>query len=102
MADPFAAAVGAVFRHHGIDAVVDPDGAARPVRLLPLRPDAVVDMGRLNVQSETAVFEIRAADAASVTRGTIIAIGAERRRVQATPRAEDPRRLKRHLDTVPA
>ncbi len=97
--DPFKASVDAAFTHHGIDAVLDPDGVALPVRLLPTRPDDIERFGSLRVQDMTGVYEIREGDFAGYGDGAVILIGAERRRVQ-THRVDDPRRLKVVLDTV--
>jgi hypothetical protein len=97
--DPFRASVDATFNHHGIDAVMDPDGVALAVRLLPRRPDDIERFGSLRVQDMTGVYEIREGDFAGFGDGAVLLIGAERRRVQSH-RVDDPRRYKVVLDTV--
>ncbi|QFS83986.1 hypothetical protein [Roseivivax sp. THAF197b] len=98
--DDFTRAVDAAFEHHGIDGTFDPDGEARAVRLLPTRPDDIVQVGSLDLQSSTALFEIRVSEATGLGKGSILAVGSERFRVQAPPRARDPRRIKYLLNTV--
>ncbi len=96
---PFLRSVEETFRRHGIEAVLDPDWAARPVRLLPARPDEIADFRSMQVQSETGMFEILASDFEGFSKGAILAIGAERRKVQHI-RTRDPRRYKVLLNTV--
>jgi hypothetical protein len=98
-ADPFLRSVEDTFRRHGVAAVLDPDGAARDVRLLPTRPDDVAGFGDLRIQDQTGIFEILASDFAGFTKGAILDLGGERRRVQYA-RVRDPRRYKVTLDTV--
>ncbi|MCA0851293.1 head-tail joining protein [Salipiger thiooxidans] len=98
-ADPFLRSVEDTFRRHGIAAVLDPDGVARDVRLLPTRPDDVAGFGELRIQDQTGIFEILASDFAGFAKGAILDLGGERRRVQHT-RVRDPRRFKVTLDTV--
>ena len=60
-ADPFLRSVEDTFRRHGIAAVLDPDGVARDVRLLPTRADSFADFGEMRVQaSNVGMFEILA------------------------------------------
>ncbi|EPX82097.1 head-tail joining protein [Salipiger mucosus] len=99
--DPFLRSVRDTFRRHGIDATLDPDGAAKEVRLLPTRPDDIADVGSLRIQDATGLFEILAEDFTGFGNGAILAMGAERRKVQHT-RVPDPRRHKVLLDTVAA
>ncbi|NDW35623.1 hypothetical protein G0Q01_25640 [Yangia sp. PrR007] len=97
--DPFLRSVEETFRRHGIEAVLDPEGVARPVRLLPARPDEIADFRSLQVQSEAGMFEILASDFEGFSKGTILGIGSERRKVQHV-RTRDPRRYKVLLNTV--
>ena len=98
-ADPFLRSDEDTFRRHGIVAVLDPDGVARDVRLLPTRPDDVAGFGSMRVQSETGLFEILASDFAGYSKGAILDLGGERRKVQHA-RVRDPRRYKVVLDTI--
>ncbi|GGG77575.1 hypothetical protein GCM10011415_28110 [Salipiger pallidus] len=98
--DPFLRSVEATFRRHGIAAVLDPDGLARPVKLLPTRPDGALEFGQLQVQDATGIFEILAVAFAGFDRGAVIQIGGERRKVQHQ-KVTDPRRYKVRLDTIP-
>ena len=101
MSDPFARSVATTFRCHGIDAVLDPDGVALAVKVLPARPDMNVDWapGGVSMRKPTGMFEIQAGDWGSFGTGAILAIGAERRKVQDAE-VRDPRRLKVMLGTV--
>lgn len=97
--DPFLLAVEAAFEAHGIEAILDPDGAARPVRLLPAQEDAIAEYGALQLQDAGGLFEILASDFEGQGKGATLAIGAERRRVQHS-QVRDPRRYKVQLNTV--
>ena len=99
--DPFLRSVETTFSRHGISALLDPDGVARPVKLLPARPDGVIEFGQMQVQDATGLFGILASDFAGFDRGAVLEIGAERRKVQHR-RVRDPRRYKVLLDTIPA
>ena len=97
--DPFLRSVEDSFRRHGIPAVLDPDGVAREVMLLPARPDGIAEFGDMRIQSETGLFEILAVAFAGHGKGAILALVGERRRVQHA-RVRDPRRYKTQLDTI--
>lgn len=99
--DPFLRGVQETFRRHGIEAVLDPDGLARPVRLLPARPDEIADFGSMRVQTEAGMYEVLASDFEGMGTGTMLSIGTERRKVQHS-RVRDPRRLKVLLNTIEA
>jgi len=99
MSDPFARAVTSTFARHGIAAVLDPDGAAVAVRLLPFRPDDIESYGSVRIQQETGLFEIRIGDFAGYGDGAVLEIAGERRVVQHHE-VRDPRRLKVMIDTV--
>lgn len=98
---PQQRAVDASFLHHGIEAVLDPDGAARPVRLLVSQPDEGLRFEGVQLLDETGVFEIRRADFDGFGDLAVLDVGGERRKVQSH-RVRDPWRLKVTLDTVPA
>ncbi|WP_306133064.1 head-tail joining protein [Roseivivax marinus] len=98
--DPFALAVDASFERMGIDGILDPDVTARPVKLLPQRPDEFVDVGSFSVQAESGLYHVRPMDMAGFGKGAILEIAGARRRVQSAPRSSDPRRLKLLLNTV--
>lgn len=98
--DPFLRAVETAFEQHGIEATLDPDGAALLVRLLPMRGDDIADFGSMQIQEPGGVFEILASVFAGHDRGATLEIGGERRRVKHT-QVRDPRRFKVQLNTVP-
>lgn len=100
MFDP-ALSVATVFEVLGIDAVLDPDGLAVAVRVVPSSADDVARFGEMDVLDETGVYEIRAADFAGHGDGAILEIAGARRRVQSH-RVRDARRLKVVLNTVAA
>lgn len=99
MADPFARAVDSAFRRLGIAAVLDPDGVARAVTLLPSQEDRVAEFAEVGIREPGEVYEIRAGEFDGFTKGAVLAIGDRRRRVKRT-RVRDPRRLKVELETV--
>jgi len=98
--DPFLRAVETAFEQHGIEATLDPDGAALGVRLLPMQPDAIADYGSMQIQEPGGMFEILASAFAGHAKGATLEIGGERRRVKHT-QVRDPRRFKVQLNTVP-
>ncbi|MEL6960386.1 MAG: hypothetical protein AAGL89_15690 [Pseudomonadota bacterium] len=100
-ATAFQRAVDAAFIHHGVDGVLDPDGVARDVKLLPFLADDIERVGSLMTQHETDQYEIRAAEFEGFGKQTILAVGSDRFVVQDV-RTEDARRFKRVLDLVPA
>ncbi|WP_146592208.1 head-tail joining protein [Puniceibacterium confluentis] len=100
MADPFVRAVDAAFGRLGIDGILDPEGAALAVRLLPILPDDTVEFGKLTLQSETVQYEIRRSELGAYGKGAVIEVAGDRRRIQALPRSGDARRLKATLNTV--
>ena len=98
--DPFLRAVETAFEQHGIEATLDPDGAALGVRLLPMQPDAIADYGSMQIQEPGGMFEILASAFAGHAKGATLEIGGERRRGKHT-QVRDPRRFKVQLNTVP-
>lgn len=98
--DPFLRAVETAFEQHGIEATLDPDGAALGVRLLPMQPDAIADYGSMQIQEPGGMFEILASAFAGHAKGATLEIDGERRRVKHT-QVRDPRRFKVQLNTVP-
>lgn len=97
--DPFLKSVEVTFLRHGIEAILDPDGVAVPVRLLPMLADDIADFGTMQIQDAGGTFEIRAADFAGYGKGAVLDIAGERRKVQHS-RVRDPRRYKVQLNTV--
>lgn len=100
MSDAFDAALEAQFATLGVSAVLDPDGVARPVRVIPSRPDEVTPFGSARIVSETAIFDILAAAFDGFGDGAVLEVGAERRRVRSWT-VPDRLRRKRRLDTIP-
>jgi hypothetical protein len=97
--DPFKAAVDAGFNHHGLPAILDPDGAARPVRLLPHNEDDFVEFGQTGISHESGGFEIRGEDLAGFGPGSVLEVSGVRRKIQSV-KVKDPRRYKSVLGTV--
>ncbi|WP_299558715.1 hypothetical protein [uncultured Sulfitobacter sp.] len=95
----FQRAVDVQFTKLGIDAILDPEGAAKPVRLLPSQPDEMVRVGSMQVLEETGVFDIRAADFSGFGKNTLLSVAGVLRKVQSY-RIPDRRRLKVRLDTI--
>lgn len=98
--DPFLRAVEVAFEQHGIEATLDPDGAASGVWLLPMRADDIRDYGSMQIQEAGGVFEILASAFAGYEKGAILEIGCELRKVKHA-QVRDPRRYKVQLHTVP-
>ncbi|MBB3995304.1 hypothetical protein GGR95_002959 [Sulfitobacter undariae] len=95
----FRRAVDTQFKRLGISAVLDPDGAALDVLVLPSQPDEMVRMGSMQILDETGVFEIRIADFTGYGNGTLLNLSGVLRKVQSH-RVADRRRLKTRLDTI--
>ena len=98
--DAFAQAVDDMFDEAGLDAILDPDFLARPVKLLPVRTDELVEIGSLSVQSDGKRYHVRPSDMAGFGKGAILEVTGERRRVQSTPSTPGPRGRKLLLNTV--
>ncbi len=96
-----ALCIDAVFTVHGVDAILDADGAAHAVRLLPSQGDDEMRFGGLEILDATGVFEIRASDFGAYGDGAVLEIAGARRVVQSH-RTKDIRRLKVILNTVEA
>lgn len=95
----FAAAVDAQFDALGVEATLYVDGEARPVRVLPNRPDTLTDYGDARLIRETAMFDIRAADFEGLADGVILEVDGQVREVRSHW-VPDARRLKVRLDTT--
>lgn len=91
--------VDSVFDTFGIDATLDPDGVATPVRLLPKEEDREIHFGSTAIVDTGGVFEIRIADYQGYSDGAVIDISGQKRRVQSH-KINDHRRLKVTLNTV--
>jgi len=100
MFDP-SISVDAVFDTLGIDAIMDPDALAAPVKLMPREADDLREFGGIEIITATGLYEIRKADFAGHGDGTILEIDGDRRKVQSHT-VRDPRRLKVVLNTVAA
>ncbi|APZ53742.1 head-tail joining protein [Salipiger abyssi] len=98
--NPFLKSVEVTFLRHGIAAILDPDGAAVPVRLLPMQADEIADFGTMRIQDAGGMFEILDSAFAGHGKGAVLDIAGERRKVQHS-RVRDPRRFKVQLNTVP-
>lgn len=94
-----AKCVDSVFEHLGVDAVLDPDDAAKPVKLLIDEGDEVRSFRDAEFLSEGGVYQIRKADFAGFGDGVEFEINGERRKVQSH-KVRDKRRLKVILDTI--
>lgn len=88
----FATAMAVLFadRNMAVDAVLTPGGTGTPLSLRAMRrrPDEVEDWGRSQIQSPTAVLDIRVADAPDLARGDRIDIGGDALRVRSLPRRD--------------
>lgn len=93
--------VDAVFEEFGIAAVLDPDGAADDVLVLPSQEDQELSFGQTEIIDAGGVFEIRAGDFAGYSVGAILEVAGERRKVKSH-RVRDKRRLKVVLSTAPS
>jgi len=93
------ACIDAIFETLGIDAILDPDGTAIPVLVLPFQDDDVGRFGTIEILDESGIFEIRKADFAGFSDNAVLTVDGVRRSVQSH-RVRDSRRLKVVLNTV--
>lgn len=101
--DPYQTAVDASYTAHGVAGILDPDGAAVPVCLLPGRSDVegeIVGLTIRNTAEEGGMWRIRARDWSGRSKGAILEIQGQRRRVQGEPKVLGVRRLEWLLNTV--
>jgi hypothetical protein len=91
--------VNSIFERLGIDGVVDPDGAATAVKLLPAEEDQSARFETLEIFEPGGIYEIRAADWAGHSDGVDLMVGVQRRRVQSH-KVMDRLRLKVVLNTI--
>ena len=63
----FQGAVDATFAAFGIDATSTPSGGEPvPVRVIARRPDTIVGFGETRIHAETATFDVRPSEVASL------------------------------------
>ena len=99
----FQGAVDATFAAFGVDAVYTPaSGESVPVQVIAKRPDTIVGFGETRIHAETATFELRASEVASLRPGDQLTLGGEIFVVQGEPERRDPDRLVWSVDTHPA
>jgi len=101
----FQQAVDATFDSIGEPAIYWPhDGSAsKDVRVVQRRPDQQLgDFADTTIQTETALFDVRASDVSRPCAGDIVTFDGIEYIIQGEPRRDDPRRLVWTLDTRPA
>jgi hypothetical protein len=82
----FQGAVDATFAAFGLDAVYTPAGGeAVSVRVIARRPDTIVGFGETRLHAETATFEVRASEVASLRPEDQLTVGGESFVVQREP-----------------
>ena len=95
--------MAATFAAFGVDAAYTPAGGEPiPIRVIPRRPDTIIDFGETRIQAETATFELRSREVASPRPGDQLTVGGETFVVQGEPERRDPDRLVWSLDVRPA
>ena len=87
----------------GEDATYTPAGGDPvTVKVIPRRPDEVLDFGETKIKSAKAVFDVRVSELAAPAKGDALTFAGTGYVVQADPLRRDPRRLIWTLDTRPA
>ena len=99
--NPFQAAIDATFKTLGSAAVLEQDARREEVRVIPYEDDAFADFAETRVRDQGGAYEIRASEFLGFSKGAILEIYGERRRVQSWD-VKDRLRLKKILRTVPA
>ncbi|SEP28895.1 hypothetical protein SAMN04490248_1862 [Salinihabitans flavidus] len=89
------------FARFGIDAIVDPDGAAVALRMIPFQGDLRGEFGSLAISSPGTLYEVLAEDWPGGGKGTVFIAGGQRRVVQETPVPRDARGLVLVLNSHP-
>lgn len=91
--------VDATFTALGVSAVLDPDGVALGVKIIP--SNGAVDAGfeGINVRNPGIMYRIRVSELGSMGKGTIIEVGGVRKKVKSPPKPVDSRGLVLELDT---
>lgn len=91
--------IDACFRALGIDAILDPDGVSKAVRVLPSQRDRQSGFGSMDIVDVSGVYEIRASDWVGFQSGALISVNGQRRIVQGEPETVDAHRLIVELNT---
>jgi hypothetical protein len=72
------------------------------VRVIARRPDTIIGFGETRIHAETATFEVRASEVASLRLGDQLTLGGETVVLQGEPERRDPDRFVWTLDVRPA
>jgi hypothetical protein len=95
----FAGAVDATFAGFGIDALYMPAGGEPvSVRVIARRPDTIVGFGETRIHAETAIFEVRASEAANPRPDDQLLVDGQIFVIQGEPERRDPDRRVWTLD----
>jgi hypothetical protein len=99
----FEGAVDATFAAVGIDASYAPAGGdPAPVRVIAPRPDTIVGFGETRIHAETATFELRASEVASLRPGDQLIADGQTFVIQGEPERPIPTGWCGTLDVRPA
>ncbi|CAK0740374.1 Head-to-tail stopper [Azospirillaceae bacterium] len=94
--------VDAAFRQFGAPAVhIAADGTSTPIRVIAKRPDAEVRFDALQLIAETASFEVRTGELATVNSGDVLTVDGTDYVIKGGKRL-DPDRLIWTIDTYAA
>ena len=86
----------------GEDATYTPfGGSGVTVKVIPRRPDEIVGLGEIDIQTPTAVFDVRVSEVGSPAAKDTILFDSTTYTVQGTPQRLDPRRRIWTLNTRP-
>lgn len=87
----------------GVDAVYTPAGGDPvTIKVMPRRPDEVLDIGETMIVTGTNIFDIRIADIEEPAEGDTLEFKGKTYVVQGPPQARDPDRLIWTVDMRPA
>lgn len=99
MFDPLQA-VNASFSAFGVACVLDPDGVADDVLVIPQQNDRDIDFGTSRVLEGSDVFEIRAFELRDRGKDMEFTVSGKRYRVQSPPEFTDAHRYVAVLNAV--
>jgi len=85
----------------GEDATYTPSGGDPvAIKVMPIRPDEIVEFGETEVIAETAIFEVRVSEVAHPQEGESIVFDGNPYEINGKPTRNERRRLWR-IETVP-
>jgi hypothetical protein len=81
--------VDAAFKQFGIAAILDPEGEARPVTVIPMIGDTDAGFDGLDIRKPGIVLRIRSREMAGFGEGAILDVKDVRKKVKSAPVPQD-------------